>query len=231
MATKKRQEKAPSGALQAEKLQGENRERESVRTLLFLVIMLATYLLLWQLLTVFFDFPVYYYGRLIEVLSLCLFAALALTTTMDFREMGIIVPRKTLFRSLALGLLLALVFVSALALTSVFREDAPQFSWHIRGDIARATYFLVAPFQEVLAKSVMLYSFERVLGGRHGHAANLLCALVFGAFHVVYGIKMMLMAMLLSLVTGLLFQKYRCVWGCAVTHFACGFFPLCFGFV
>ena len=205
--------------------------RDSVRTLLFLVIMLAAYLLLWQLLTSFFDFPVYYYGRLIELLALMLFAALALATSMNFEEMGIVVPRKTLFRSLALGLFLALLFVAALALTQLATNKKLQFFWHIRGDIARATYFLVAPFQEVLAKSVMLYSFERVLGGKHGHAANLLCALTFGAFHVVYGFKMMLMAMALSLVTGLLFRKYRCVWGCAVTHFACGFFPLCFGFM
>ena len=205
--------------------------RDSVRTLLFLVIMLAAYLLLWQLLTAFFDFPVYYYGRLIELLALLLFAALALATSMNFEEMGIVVPRKTLFRSLTLGLLLALLFVAALALTQLATDKKLQFFWHVRGDIARATYFLVAPFQEVLAKSVMLYSFERVLGEERRGAANLLCALAFGAFHVVYGIKMMLMAMLLSLVTGLLFQKYRCVWGCAVTHFACGFFPLCFGFV
>ena len=228
MAKETRKEK---GAPTAQKTPQNKQALDGVRTLLFLVIMLATYLLLWQLLTAFFDFPVYYYGRLIEVLSLCLFAALALTTDMDFEKMGVIVPRKTLFCSLALGLLLALGFVAALALTRVLADDKLEFFWHIRGDIARATYILVAPFQEVLGKSVMLYSFERVLGEEHRGGANLLCALAFGAFHVVYGIKMMLMAMALSLVTGLLFQKYRCVWGCAVTHFACGFFPLCFGFV
>ena len=40
---------------------------------------------------------------------------------------------------------------------------------------------------------------------------------------------MMLLAMLLTLVTGAMFRRVRCVWGCAVAHFAFGFFPLCFG--
>lgn len=202
----------------------------AVRTLTLLVVTLGFYLLLWQFLTQYFNFPVYYYGRLIEVLALFLFIALWLCTPMEFREMGIVVPRKTLFRSLAMGLGAALLFVLGLVTTRAITGQAISFSWHIAGDISRATYFLVAPLQEILAKSVMLYSFELVFESRHPHLSNLIAALTFGAFHVVYGIRMMLLAMLLSLVTGWLFHRERCVWGCAVAHFACGFFPLCFGF-
>jgi hypothetical protein len=57
-----------------------------------------------------------------------------------------------------------------------------------------------------------------------------LCALVFGIFHVVYGIRMMLLAMLLTVLTGWMFRLARCVWGCAIVHFVLGFFPGCFGF-
>ena len=204
--------------------------RCAVKTLSFLTVTLAVYLILWQALVRYFDFPVYYYGRLIEVLSLLLFAALALFTPMKFEDMGIIVPRSTLFRSLALGTAVGLLFVVGLITSRAVLSMEITFSWHIRGDISRLTYFLVAPFQEVLAKSVMLYSFELVFDRAHPHLSNLMSALTFGAFHVVYGIQMMLLAMLLSLVTGWIFRRERCVWGCAVTHFACGFFPLCFGF-
>ena len=205
-------------------------DTRAVRTLSFLVVTLAIYLLLWQLLSRFFDFPEYYYARLIELLGIGLFAALFLFTPMDFDEMGILVPKRVLFRSLALGGGAALCLVALLAGASFFLRGKVSFSLHVRGDIARITYFAVAPLQEILAKSVMLYSFEAVFGGRHPHIANLMSALTFGAFHVVYGIRMMVLAMLLCLITGWIFRRVRCVWGCALTHFAFGFLPLCFGF-
>jgi len=205
-------------------------ERYAVKTLTLLTVTLSLYLILWQVLSGLFDLPVYYYGRLIELLALGLFAALAILTPMKFEDMGILVPKKTLFRSLALGLTVGLGFVAFLAVFRATLDLKVPFSWHIRGDISRATYFIVAPFQEILAKSVMLYSFELVFECRHPRLANAMSALVFGAFHVVYGIKMMLLAAALSLVTGVMFRRERCVWGCAVAHFACGFFPACFGF-
>ena len=204
--------------------------RYGVRTLTLLTVMLSLYLILWQVLSAFLDLPVYYYGRLIELLGLGLFAALAAVTPMRFEDMGILVPRKTLFRSLSLGLGVGLLFVCLLwGARQVLGINTP-ISWYIGGDISRTTYIVVAPLQEVLSKSVMLYSFELVFEGRHPRLATLLSALVFGAFHVVYGIKLMLLAALLTLVTGAMFHRDRCVWECAVAHFACGFLPGCFGF-
>ena len=203
------------------------KERSAVRTLVFLLVTLAVYLLLWQMLSTFFDFPLYYYSRLIEALALLLFAALALTTPMRFEEMGIVVPARLLFRSLALGGGVALTVAAGLFLVARGRPDF-AFSWHMWGDISRMTYFAVAPFQEILGKSVMLYSFEMITG-RRGPLSVFLSALTFGIFHVVYGLRMMLLSMFLMLLTGWLFHRERCVWGCAVAHFACGFLPACFG--
>ena len=203
---------------------------DAAKTLSFLVVTIALYLLLWQLLTRHFDFPVYYYARLIELLSIGLFVALAIHTPMRFEEMGIVVPRAVLFRSLALGGAFALLVFCTLALFRLRLGGAPIFSWCLSGDISRVTYVLVAPLQEVLAKSVMLYSFELCFEGKHPHLANLMSGLTFAAFHVVYGFRMMVLAMLLALFTGWLFHRERCIWGCALTHFALGFFPACFGF-
>lgn len=205
------------------------KEKHGVLTLTFLTVTVAVYLMLWQILICFFSFPVYYYGRLIELLAMGLFIALAAFTPMRFEEMGILVPKRVLFRSLALGGGVGLVFVAALATVAELTAGNIHFSWHVLGDISRMTYFAVAPFQEILAKSVMFYSFELVFDKKHPHVANLLSALTFGTLHVVYGIEMMLAAMALSLVTGWIFMRERAVWGCAVTHFCCGFFPLCFG--
>lgn len=206
------------------------KDNVGVRTLSALVIAISCYLLLWQLLTKYFDFPVYYYGRLIEALALILFIVLAVITPMKFEEMGIVVPLPVLLRSLALGSMVSLLFVSALFVMQRVSVGYIDFHWYFAEDISQVTYFLVAPFQEILAKSVMLYGFELVFGKNHPYLAVLMSALTFAAFHVVYGIRMMVLAMLLSLVTGWMFYRERCVWGCAVAHFACGFFPVCLGF-
>ena len=204
--------------------------KTGVRTLCMLVVTLAVYLILWQWLSNYRQLPTYYYGRLIELLSMLLFVGLALFTPMEFSEMGIFSSRGTVLRSLLEGVLVSAVFVLGLCLFRVCAGQPLLFSLNIRGDISRLTYFLVAPFQEILAKSVMLYSFELVFEKKHPVPAMALSVLTFGAFHVVYGIRMMALSMLLCLVTGVMFLKNRSVWGCAVAHFSCGFFPLCLGF-
>ena len=202
----------------------------AVRTFSFLLVTLAIYFLVWQFVCVRLTLPVYYYARLIELLGIFLSAALAIFTPMRFEKMGIVVDRRILFRSLAMGGGVALLAVSVLTLGSAVMGHTPLVSLTVRGDIAHFTYFLVAPLQEVLAKSVMYYSFEMVLGEEHPVLVVGLSALVFGIFHVVYGFSMMLLAMALSVLTGWMFRRVRCVWGCALAHFACGFFPVCFGF-
>ena len=213
--------------MKEEKKEGEG---VAVRTFVFLLITIGVYLLLWQTVMPHVSLPVYYYGRLIELLGILLFIALAIFTPMRFEEMGILTDGATLRRSLALGGGVLALTLSGLFVVGRLQGGDPLFSLHVTGDISRITYIFVAPLQEVLAKSVMYYSFELVFEEKHPQLANLMSALTFGAFHVVYGIRMMLLAMALSLVTGWIFQHERAVWGCAVAHFACGFFPACFGF-
>lgn len=200
------------------------RENVAVRTFSLLLVTLTIYYLIWQTASQFVTLPTYYYARLVELLGVFLFVALALCTPMRFEEMGIIVPRTLLFRSLALGLVAALGGILLLCVLLPLLGGAPLSALWTQGDVSRATYVLVAPLQELLAKSVMYYSFELCFDRRHPHLANALSALTFGLFHVVYGARMMLVSMALSLVTGWIFQKYRCVWGCAAAHFSVGFF-------
>lgn len=201
----------------------------AVRTFSFLLVTLALYFLIWQFLQPRVVLPVYYYARLIELLSVFLFGALALFTPMRFERMGIVVPRAVLRRSLAMGMAVATLAVCLFGVLALVGGKQPLFSLAARGDISHWTYFLVAPLQEVLSKSVLYYSLERSLGEEHPGAVCGLSAAVFGIFHVVYGFRMMLLAMALCLVTGAMFRRCRCVWGCALVHFACGFFPVCFG--
>ncbi len=205
-------------------------EKTAVRTFYALLVTLAVYCLLWQSISARFTLPTYYYARLIELLGIFLFAALALLIPMRFEEMGIAVPLPLFFRSLALGLGASLLVTLLPATAVTLWRGMPLFSFFKPGNVSRYTYFLVAPLQEVLAKSVMYYSFELCFEKKHPHLANLLTALVFGLFHVVYGAPMMLLSMALSLATGWIFQKYRCVWGCAAAHFSVGFFYDCFAF-
>ena len=85
-------------------------KKAAVKTLSFLVVTIGVYLLLWQTACTRVQLPVYYYGRLIELLGIGLFIALALHTPMRFEEMGILASRRVLFHSLALGGAVALGF-------------------------------------------------------------------------------------------------------------------------
>ena len=204
-------------------------EQNTAKTFSLLLCTIGLYLLLWQILSRSLILPVYFYGRLIECLGLGLFAALALSTPMQFEEMGIVTDKKTLLCSLSLGGAVALAAFAACAALGALKAGDLSFSFRFREDISQVTYFFVVPIQEILAKSVMYYSFELCLGREHPHRVNLLSALIFGVFHVAYGMEMMLLAMALTLLTGWIFHRFRCVWGCALAHFAFGFFPVCFG--
>ena len=201
----------------------------STKILSYLFVLLASYLLCWQLLDRQIALPTYFYGRLIELLGMLTFILLALTVPLRFDKMGIHCPPATLTDSLTVGSLLSTCFLVALIVFRLLAGFPLTFSWHIRGDISRLTYFLVAPFQEILSKSVLLYGLEIALENRP-HTANFLAALTFAALHVVYGFGMMLAALALSLITGAMFQRHRSVWGPALLHFICGFFPSCLGF-
>ena len=201
----------------------------TARIFSYLFALLTVYLLLWQAIEAHLTLPTYLYGRLIEVLGLLTFIVLALTAPLRFEEMGIVTSPACTLTSLGIAAALSAAFLAALAVGRLLTGAPLTFSWHIRGDISRFTYFMVAPLQEILAKSVLLYGLELALP-RHPRAANLLAALTFAALHVVYGIGMMAAALALSLITGILFQKKRSVWGPALLHFVCGFFPLCLGF-
>ena len=205
-------------------------QKTAIRTFSLLLVTLTVYYLCWQLLSQALTLPVYYYARLIEFLGILLFIALALCIPMRFEEMGILVPRGVLFRSLLLsgGVSVAVIGVSALLLT--WQTGKPLAALYVKGNVSRLTYFLVAPLQELLAKGVMYYAFELTLEKRHPHVANALSALTFALFHVMYGPAMMLLSAALCLGTGLLFQKHRCVWGCALAHLSIGLFYDCFAF-
>ena len=205
-------------------------EKIAVRTFFALLVTLSIYCLLWQAIAAYFTLPTYYYARLIELLGIFLFAALAFLIPLRFEEMGIAVPLPLLARSLSLGLGMALLVIALPSTAITLWRGMPLSAFFKAGNISRYTYFLVAPLQEVLAKGVMYYSFELCFEKKRPHLANLLTALVFGLFHVVYGAPMMLLSMALSLTTGWIFQKYRCVWGCAAMHFSIGFFYDCFAF-
>ena len=91
-------------------------ERSAVRTLSYLLATIGLYLLLWQTILTRIDLPDYYYGRLIELLGLSLFIALALRTPMKFDQMGIVTDKRTLLRSLAMGSTVALIAIAFFAL-------------------------------------------------------------------------------------------------------------------
>ena len=117
-------------------------EKTAARTFYALLVTLVTYYLIWQTVAARVTLPTYYYARLIELLGIFLFAALALLTPMRFEEMSIRVPLTLLFRSLALGMGASLAVIAVGAVGLPLFHGTPLPTLFVKGDVSRFTYFL-----------------------------------------------------------------------------------------
>jgi membrane protease YdiL (CAAX protease family) len=215
----------------------EREKREGIQLFSYgLFCVVAAFLFIWQILSAFMVVPNWVMARVMELLTLGL-AVFALTrTSMTVKDVGLTAPprqlRTTLLRGVAIGAgivgLLAVVRLAANQLVPG-AADIPFFDWHLEIP-TQLTYFFVAPFQEFLAKGIVLTAMLHIFSNAKSKAPVILgSSVLFASMHVNYGLAMMLLAFLLCFATGWLYLKDRNIWGCAIIHFCLGFFATCFG--
>jgi membrane protease YdiL (CAAX protease family) len=216
----------------------EREKREGIKLFSYGLCVIVLFLFIWQILGAFMEVPNWLMARVMELLTLSL-AVFALTqTSMTLKDIGLIAPprqiRVTLIRGATIGATIIVLFaVIRLILNQsmpAITASVPFFDWHL-DEAAQQTYFFVAPFQELLAKGIVLTGLLRIFYD----AKNMLpivfgSSMLFAAMHVNYGISMMMVAFALCFATGWLYLKDRNIWGCAIVHFCLGFFVTCFGF-
>jgi membrane protease YdiL (CAAX protease family) len=216
----------------------EREKREGIQIFSYGLGLIVVFLFLWQALSAFMEVPNWLMARIMELLTLSL-AVFALTrTSMTVQDIGVIAtPRQlrvTLVRGTAIGAAIIALFAVARLVTDQLMPDVtasiPFFDWHL-DEIAQQTYPVVVPFQELLAKGIVLTALLHIFNGTKRMLPLILgSSLLFAAMHVNYGIAMMTGAFALCFATGWLYLKDRNIWGCAIVHFCLGFFVTCFGF-
>ena len=172
------------------------------------------------------DDPIrFWYSRIWEVSALVIMVLLARGTGMTFADMG--VQWKGFWRSIGesvviTGIVMAGLYWSRLrsfegAAAPANLVDFGRLGW------TNATYILVAPMQEWLARGMFQAGVERLLPFKHaGIAAVAIVSLVFAMFHLHISMSLSQAALATSVVWGVMFLRHRNLAGISLSHFLLG---------
>jgi CRP-like cAMP-binding protein len=172
------------------------------------------------------DSPVrFWYSRVMEVCALAVFVTLVRRTGMTFADMGI--QWKGIGRSIGeslviTGVIMAIMYWDRARAASALGSpqdivDFGRLRW------TNATYLLVAPLQEWLARGMFQTSVERLLPFRRsGLAAVVIVSLVFAMFHLHISMSLSRAALATSLLWGWMFLRHRNLAGISLSHFLLG---------
>jgi membrane protease YdiL (CAAX protease family) len=214
----------------------KKQKEEGARLFTIGLSVVAVYLVIWQILESFMDPPNPLMTRIMEGCALFIFFGAIKWTTLTPSDMGVIPGSKAELKgALVRGGLISVALVIAIACARLVMQGSdpalaaePFFSFHAES-WARSLYFVTAPFQEFLAKGVVLTSILYVYNYRRKALAIAVSSLLFAAVHVSYGITMMLFAFGLCFATGFLYLRDKNIWGVSLIHFTIGFFPAAMG--
>lgn len=218
-------------------LQGQYKALEGAdrryRALAFLfvamMLMLSGYALLNALLLNGFAVPAdsslrFWFSRVMEISALSILVVLARGCGLDRTAMG--VTHRHLGASLLAGLGISLpIMVLMVGLRLQFWPPVagqPVVDLGVL-DWTYASYLLIAPMQEWIARGVFQTSIERLLPGKYrGLAAVVIASLVFSMLHLHLNPALAVVSLLSGLIWGALFVRYRNLAGVSLSHFLLG---------
>ncbi len=201
-----------------------------------LILCISIYLAAWSLcrFTLHIPLTTHDYTMMIEVITFVLFLEIAFCTSFSLKEIGLIpnIPRwrTNLKETLTTGVIACLVIVLAKLVLSLagFRIKG----YFIGGSLHGAYIYIFTAFiQEFLARGVIQKSVKSLLHVKYQKQLSIfLTSLLFSLMHLPFGFYFMLGAFLLSCALGVIFERQRDIWGCAVLHWSCGYLAMCLFF-
>jgi len=84
------------------------------------------------------------------------------------------------------------------------------------------SYFAHSFLQEVVARGLLQSSFQRFLKDRKGYRAVFLSAMLFGMFHIHFGMAAVVMVFLTSVLFGLFYLRHQNIAGVTIFHYFAG---------
>ena len=186
----------------------------------------------------------------ILIIEMVLFVRL---TPMKCNWSAVRASKEDLRRSLPVCIVISLLIVAALIAFRLYQNtrnpvyrEIPYFGLYLNVH-ARWLYPFTIIFQEFFIKAFVQDNIGITLCGcgqmafpdelrshtnvntRHALITAWITSMFFFSLHMQYPLYYMTGALFLCLVTGILYEKNRNIWGAVLIHFAIGFIPRCFG--
>ena len=134
------------------------------------------------------------------------------------------------------GIMSVILIVGIIVIRLVAQNFMPQmaerpfFGWYFMYH-TRWFYPISSFLQEAFIRLIIQDNLRKLEDETTKNASLFITALFFCSLHMAYPWYMMLGTALYCLITGYLYNKYKCVYALSIIHFVAGFFPRCFGLV
>lgn len=201
-----------------------------------LIFCICLYLFAWSLLRFTLHIPLDTsdYTLMIEGITFALFLEIVFLTSFSLKEIGLIPNFSRLKQNgievLTTGVIVCVVILLAkLILTLCGIRIKGYF---IGGSLHGAYIYLFTAFiQEFLARGVIQTCVKSLMHVKYQKQFGiLLTSLLFSLMHLPFGFYFMLGAFLLSLALGIIYERQKDIWGCALLHWGCGYLAMCLFF-
>lgn len=201
-----------------------------------LILCISIYLAAWSLcrFTLHVPLKTQDYTMMIEMITFVLFLEIAFCTSFSLREIGLIPNisrwRTNLKETITTGVIVCLLILLAKLVLSL--AGIRIKGYFIGGSLHGAYIYIFTAFiQEFLARGVIQKSVKSLLHVKYQKQLSIfLTSLLFSLMHLPFGFYFMVGAFLLSCALGVIFERQRDIWGCAVLHWGCGYLAMCLFF-
>lgn len=174
-------------------------------------------------------------SRMMECIIIILTVVFSIFTDFKIRKTGLVASKKdvinTLIRGTCISLVIAVVFAITRLIMTHFNPEVASRPWFkpyfYMG--SRKYYLLIAVVQEFLAKAVLQENMERLVGEDKVFLSIFYSSLILGIYHMGYPLYYMIFSVVLGMITGYVYKKDKCIWGCVLIHFCLGFLPRAMG--
>lgn len=134
------------------------------------------------------------------------------------------------------SVMVAIIIVSLIAIRLVYQRfnpavaERPFFGWYFMYH-TRWFYPINSFLQECFIRLVIQDNLRKMEDETTKNYSLMLTAFFFASLHMAYPWYMMLGTAVYCIVTGYLYNKYKCIYSLTIIHFAAGFLPRCFGLI
>lgn len=146
-------------------------------------------------------------------------------------------PAQTIKKELKIaGIMVAIIVVGLIVIRLILNQIKPEvaerpffglyFWYHTRW-----FYPINSFLQELFIRLVIQDNLKKLEDESTRYASLMLTAFFFASLHMAYPWYMMAGTAVYCIVTGYLYDKYKCIYGLSIIHFAAGFLPRCFGVI